>query len=716
MGLTFVNLGLLAGGLFVAVPIILHLIMRRQPVHLEFPAMRFLRQRRDLNTRRMQLRHWLLLLLRIAAIALLAFALARPSLQGSKFLSQEAPVAAILLIDTSAKMDYRHSNQTRLEVARSMALEVMARLPLGSQAAVLDTASPVVQFAVDLTSARSQVERIAVTPVSRSIPIQLAAALEKLKEVSEQEMRKEIYVFTDRSRASWSENSPIGSEQAIATKLAEQTDVGLYLVDVGIEKPQDYGLGELRLNRQILSQRSPLEIRTSLFRAGPAGERKVELLLTDSKGNSQKRDEKLMTWNEQEASQVEFRLPELPPGVHQGSVQIIGEDSLPWNNERYFTVDVRSAWPVLIATPRPSEAVYFTEAIAPSVLKDEVRFDCKVIEQSRLAEERMPDYSVVVLLDPQPMAVEQWEQLAAYAKEGGAVAILLGPSANRQRFNETVPRSLLPGELKFISRNSSFLSTDNATHPAVSAFSKLADSVPWRYFPVEKYWMLSELDPAAARILSFANSDPALVEESIGRGLVVTMLTPLSFDPDPRRPRWNRLTQGTDPEPWPFVMLTNELMLYLVGSEEEQLNYLAGQTVVLSTTGEELPPSVSLTSPDGSQSRADIDPTKGALTFSSMDQLGNYSVRAGGSESNFARGFSMNLDLPATELTRISVDDLNLLLGKDRYRMATDSRKIEREEGRGRVGRELFPYLMALVALALAFEQVLANRFYRREA
>ena len=46
--------------------------MRQQPRQLEFPALRFLRQRKEANQRRMQLRHWLLLVLRCLAIVVLA--------------------------------------------------------------------------------------------------------------------------------------------------------------------------------------------------------------------------------------------------------------------------------------------------------------------------------------------------------------------------------------------------------------------------------------------------------------------------------------------------------------------------------------------------------------------------------------------------------------------------------------------------------------------
>ncbi|MGE5193950.1 MAG: vWA domain-containing protein [Deltaproteobacteria bacterium] len=70
---------LLYGLLLVAIPVILHLLMRAKPKKLVFPALRLIQNRKKTNTRRMRLRHFWLLLLRMAVIALLAFAIARPS-------------------------------------------------------------------------------------------------------------------------------------------------------------------------------------------------------------------------------------------------------------------------------------------------------------------------------------------------------------------------------------------------------------------------------------------------------------------------------------------------------------------------------------------------------------------------------------------------------------------------------------------------------------
>ena len=178
--MAFVNVSLLLGGLLVAVPVVLHLVLRQQPKQLVFPALRFLQQRREANRRRLQLRHWLLLALRCAAIAALAVALARPSVNsaavgnwlliallgfvalatagllilswlqrrgrllvaglaaatcaswvalgvlvagtlgqsaGVRLGDREAPVSAVLVFDTLPRMLYRSENRTRLEAA-----------------------------------------------------------------------------------------------------------------------------------------------------------------------------------------------------------------------------------------------------------------------------------------------------------------------------------------------------------------------------------------------------------------------------------------------------------------------------------------------------------------------------------------------------------------------------------------------------------------------
>ena len=70
----------------------------------------------------------------------MAFALARPSVKfGTAAGSQEAPVAAALVFDAAPRMEYRHENKTRIEVARDLGQWLLAQLPEQSEIAVIDT-------------------------------------------------------------------------------------------------------------------------------------------------------------------------------------------------------------------------------------------------------------------------------------------------------------------------------------------------------------------------------------------------------------------------------------------------------------------------------------------------------------------------------------------------------------------------------------------------
>src|SRR6185369_2988974 len=131
----------LVGTLLVAVPVIIHLVMRRKPKLLVFPALQFLQQRRKTNLRKLRLRHLLLLAMRILLILLIATALARPlatNLPGE--LAVGTPLGVVLVFDTSPSMEYKIEGKTRLDQAKEQAQAFVQSLPSGSEVAIVDTA------------------------------------------------------------------------------------------------------------------------------------------------------------------------------------------------------------------------------------------------------------------------------------------------------------------------------------------------------------------------------------------------------------------------------------------------------------------------------------------------------------------------------------------------------------------------------------------------
>src|SRR5688572_25763020 len=101
----FVTPGFLAAGLAVAVPIVVHLLFRRQARRIDLGSIRFLQQALRDHAHRCRVRRWLLLAMRMTAVLLLALLFARPFLSGSG--TDAGGGEWLIAIDQSASMSAR---------------------------------------------------------------------------------------------------------------------------------------------------------------------------------------------------------------------------------------------------------------------------------------------------------------------------------------------------------------------------------------------------------------------------------------------------------------------------------------------------------------------------------------------------------------------------------------------------------------------------------
>ncbi|MBC8351969.1 MAG: BatA domain-containing protein [Planctomycetes bacterium] len=783
--MAFVNLSLLLGGLLTAIPVVLHLVMRQQPKRLMFPAMQFLRQRRETNRRKLQLKHWLLLGLRCGAIVLLALAFARPSVlsavagqwmlltlvgvgtlvvgglaavsivqQKGRVLTgilsaitlgvlitfiamtvglvnrsagvllgdEQAPVAVVMIFDTSPHMEYRYQNQSRGEVAQGMGDWLISQFPADSEVAILDSRQSPAVFAVDLASARKSIDRLQTTEVNQALPSIIRRALELVE--SSEKSRKEIYLFTDLVSGSWQDSS-----DSLCTTLEEHSDVLLYVVDVGVLEPNNVALGSLELSAETLAKSNELRVTTNVHSVGVAGQQVVELLLETSNPRlpvvidgetklpevkPRGREEVVLTAGE--SQRVEFRLRGLDVGVHHGFVRLNGNDGLAADNIRHFTIEVKDAWPVLVVAPDNSSSSLFTEAIAPFEFEQtgQARFACTVVSQSSLANRELDNFTAVCLLDPEPIPSVVWEQLGKYVRSGGGLAVFLGYNAQAtSSFNEPAAQQLLGGRLARVWRSvdrSLVLAPDRYDHPIMAQFRDRTTSVPWDASPVFKHWVLDPINENAGTIVSYANGKAAIVARHVGSGLAITMTTPVS-DPlqSSDHSAWNELP--TSDEAWPYLVLVNELMLHLTDSSGVRLNYLAGETSVLPNDSRLHPERYQLFTPleQPQEARA----REGSVVIRFTEHTGAYRLK-GVKDGPMVRGFCVNLRPDATDLTRLTREELDLRLGQDRYQLARDKDEIELEVGEARVGREFYSHLLVLLVGILGIEQLMANRFYKK--
>jgi aerotolerance regulator-like protein/VWA domain-containing protein len=96
----FLHPWVLAGLTAAAIPILLHLLARREPPTVVFPAVRYLVTTTREHQRRLKLQNWLLLLLRTLLIATVVMAAAGPTMPLSG-VPGHAPSALVLIVDNS---------------------------------------------------------------------------------------------------------------------------------------------------------------------------------------------------------------------------------------------------------------------------------------------------------------------------------------------------------------------------------------------------------------------------------------------------------------------------------------------------------------------------------------------------------------------------------------------------------------------------------------
>jgi hypothetical protein len=790
--MAWVNFSLLFGGLFVAVPIVLHLVMKRKAKPVVFPALRFIEKKKHENRRKLQLRHWLLLLFRILAILLLVLALVRPSVSDAQLgnwlvsgalfsagvlavlvaigswlqyrklpvvgalcvaavllfgvggyyaaaavgeteevllAGDEEPLAAAIVVDTSPRMLYRSNNQTRLDLAKKHALEVIRQLPRDSEIILIDSSGRGAAVADDRLAAIDAVEAMTASASSDAIPQLISTAIDSL-DASDLE-RKEIYLFTDMTAAGWNDGADL-----LSRKIENRPEIFLALVDVGVPSASNHHLENLELSSDSVVIGTPLELQVDVTKFGTqTDEEKIVEVFIDkptpnrpviSDGKPLLPDSEIVgkdrvSFAGGEKQRATFSLLVEAPGVYHGKVQLQGSDNLEIDDVRWFTFEALPSWRVLVVAGEGVVTENFTSIIAPPDLAAE--FTATVVSPEKfqtMPAEDYGDYALISLLDPPPMTDKVWQGLAEYTEQGGSVATFLGHRALSQNgreidssFNTKAAQRVLPGEIQPIysrdDEDPQWLAPRQFTHPAMRPFREIASTLPWQFFPIFRHWVVIP-DETSTVIARYTNRRPAVLEKRIGSGISVTMTTPITDPLQPRgRQAWNEVF--SEQGPWlPFYVVVKELTRYLVQINPEQLNYRTNEPAKISNYAAVHPERYELFLPAGTTQT--LAATDTSVQFKATDEPGNYRLK-GNRGVTVLRGFSVNLPGNATNLERVETEELKKILGEGRFQMARQPEEINRDARAARRGREFYPLLMVLFALALASENLLGNRFYQ---
>jgi hypothetical protein len=736
--MTFIHPLLLTGLLLAGIPVLIHLIMRQKPKRLLFPAFQFLLQKHRTNQRSLRLRHLLLLALRIALIVAMCLALARPKLSWIPGpWSAEQPAAAVLLFDTSYSMEYTVAGKTRLHEAKARAQELLNELPDGSRVAILDSAELGGEWTLNVDQARQRIGELklrhANAPLNRQIDqaYRLFNDLEENAENPTERLPRFLYVFSDRTTGCWDPGAASNQKAPDGLQAA--------FVDVGAKDPEDVAILSVEAVPPVVAAGNPVEIKVTIRATGKTAKPQFECKFDDEKtamkaeleippGTSKSYTFPRETTEESAAGSATS--DRLKPGLHQISVRICINDDLMFNNTGFATFAVREGRRVLVVADDPRDARLWADALNadPAFLA--------VVNSTKEAEDvELKRYAVVCLLDAEK-PTRLWAKLVKYVSDGGRLAVVPGGDGwkpDLSAYNDDGDaRELLPGRLEKVVEVSTenkvdgywseLLPNSTAQHPFLEKFRqwrKRADidffqesSLPW----ANRFWQVKPGEQSQV-IVHYAKGDqPALLERNVGKGRVLLFTTAFDARRDQRNRFWNNYNEGISF----YFVLVNHAVGYLAGDTDAvNLNYICGQTIIVN-----LPESSKGTlctlqgTPGVSTSESNLprpsDEVKLIIPDAKTGTPGNFWVT---DDKGVRIGdYSLNSRSEESLLEPVPVEQIEKILGPGSVVPVGHDRSLrEALQGHWNQPLDLLPWLLIAVLLVLAVENLLANRFYRRE-
>jgi hypothetical protein len=726
--MNFVFPALLGGLLLVGIPVLLHLIMKQKPRHLLFPAFRFLLQRHRTNQRKLRLRHLILLALRVLMIALICFALSRPKLYSERLnLSADRPAAAVLVFDTSLSMEYAVAGRSRLEEAKQRALELLDELPEGSRVAVLDTADPSGEWLPSVALARDRIQELKLRPASGPITSRLPEAYRLLIDLEQdqedsQSLLRFLYIFSDRTQECWDANRA-RDLQALRERIA--AEVKAVFVDVGVDQPADVAITAVELPRPVVTADDRILIRATVQATGADCDTVLNCRLVGNPTvDKQPVDQKPVKLQAGQSQVLTFERLGLKPGTYQAEITLATTDALPFNNARFLTFEVHGGRRVLVLADEPDQARIWSLALSATHA-----FECDVRKPDEIRDFSRGDlagYEVVCLLDVARPDEDLWERLHRYVtSDGRGVAVLPGgDELNLESYNDNkTAQKLLPGKLVKVVPHAEGAAWNwtNATyqHPLLKPFRDWNNNPDTDFVKLprtaRRYWEVKPRAGEASVLVTYADGEgrPALLEGFYDRRKVRGRLLLFTTPMDGRR-GWNNYVETVTSF---YPVLAQLSVRYLAGdAEEANRNSQSGQAVPIPLPPTPRFPSYHLKGPglSATESLVPRADDQAELLLTQAVTPGNYKLF--GADERPAAWFSVNAPAGESQLARVPPEQIEALLGAGAVLPVGRSMSL-RDALQGHWGQpvELFPWLMVFLLLVLAVENLLANKFYRRE-
>ena len=685
----------------VTVPLFLHLFNLRQPTTVDFSSLDFVKELQETAVQRVRIKEWLLLALRMLAIACLVLAFAQPTLTGDLAgVGGSVRTAHGIVVDNSLSMDVdSEQGGTALDQAKQRGEGVLQTLDDGDEVVVWPTARPGEgrpSLGTNVGVAREALANVEPQPATGSLTRATREAADVVAESSAP--RKVVYVVSDLQR------STLGD--SVATHVPE--GVQLRLLPVPTRDPANVGVQNVTIASRIAEVGQPVQIEATLVNHGSetltnyvasaylAGNRVAQTTTTLEPGLE---------------TTISFTVTPQQRGWLEGAV-VTEDDDFPPDDRHHFTLNVPEERRVLVVRGDGQQTRYVDLALSSEMISERIAFRTSSIEETALASTELGGYDAVILVGPRSLSSGEVDALVRYVNRGGGVLLFPSERAQAATYNALLD-PLNAGTIRSFSGSSSGGSSVasfervDLEHPLFEGVfnrDRRSDATV-EQLEIYRTMNLRPSGRSGQTLIELSNGFPFLHEVRHGGGvLLVTAVAPT--------PQWSDL-----PVRGFFIPLLYRSVYYLsAGASVAGEQLVAGAPGELRVTGIAPGTSLRLVGPEGVEVAPDQRSLFGATLLRvgrSLGTPGIYDVTTG---ERVVRRVAVNVDPAESDLRTTPPDSaataLQELLGTPVQAFASAGAEEVAETLRTqRAGTELWNLFLLLALLFLVVEMLVASQW-----
>ncbi len=703
-----------------AIPVILHLINRQRAKDLPFPTLRFLRISVQKTRRRKRIHDVFLMILRMAALILIALGLSGPTVTNlSSLLGAGSSSAVAIILDNSASMGVVDEGRPRFETALGAAQQIMRELKDGDQVALFLNGGPRFPEEGRLDRQHDKVlQMLNQAGVSYERADLAVKVRQARKQLAQAEVRnRQIFVITDLQALSWEGLEPPEETKTLdelSDEDRKEAEIPVIFVDCNRNPKPNVAVQDVELEAAVPIAGVPVSATVSLFNAAPkADQRHLELYVDGVKEASSPAIEVPGEGNKDYDFQFAFR----SGGLHRCEVRLVGDDGSPLDNRRFFTMEVDQGIPVAIVSserheiPYLEDTYYLAQALSPG---GSWALRATPLVAADLASENLSQYLAVYLVNLPAPSAGVAERLRDYVENGGNLVWICGENVDPAAYdamNEQAQNALLPAPLLEVrepqlgsGRDSWFVGQIDKEHKSLAHLAEPASL--YQSVLVYKHVRIDGKAPSAsgARVMMrLDDGEPLMIERDVERGRTILLGTNVHVG-------WTNLPLRPI-----FLPLFARMTFEMVGAEQARHTAIAGSPIVVQFDPQNRPTNVEIVPPSGSLERFDTVDEEGRreneFRYRNTHEIGVYSVRLLGGPRPSQSAVSVNVDPDEAMPVKLDREEMEERFAPTPLVFAEDPEDLSGTFKLLREGESLWETFLALVLVVLVFETFVANQF-----